>query len=117
MGRVLTPSRPVVCWHHGDLQRLRWCLARNYCDLYGSVKGSRWWRKLGLNVGDVIRFSVKGRVVATGGIQSDPYDLAVERGIQPVDKNWPGAVDIEDVVWRKDSGSCDSSLRLGSHKL
>lgn len=108
---------PVVCWHHGDLQRLRQCLAKNYCDLYRpGARCSAWWRKLGLNVGDMVRFSVKRKVVGSGRIQSDPYDLAAKTGIQPVDSKWPGAVNIENIVWR-DGGSCGSPLRLGNHKL
>ena len=109
--------RPVVCWHHGDLERLQQCLAKNYCDLYGlATGGSNWWRKLGLNVGHRVRFSVKGKVVASGKIQSEPYDLAARRKVRPVDPKWPGAVDIGDIRWR-DEGSCSSPPALGSHRL
>lgn len=60
-------STAVVCWHHSDLQRLEKCLGNNYCDLYcPEVRCSNWWNKLGLKVGDVVRFSVKGEVVAYG---------------------------------------------------
>ena len=111
------PISAVVCWHHSDLQRLRQCLAENYCDLYPlGARCSKWWRKLGLNVGDIVRFCVRGKVIASGKIQSEPYDLAARRKLQPVDPKWPGAVDIGDIRWR-DEGSCSSPPRQGSHKI
>jgi hypothetical protein len=107
----------VVCWHHGDRRRLEMCLANNYCDLYGPGRScSNWWNKLGLKIGDIVRFSVKGEVVAYGKILSEPYDLVVRKGIPPVDKSWPGAVDIGEIQWRR-GGNCASSLREGSHRL
>jgi hypothetical protein len=107
----------VLCWHHGDLRRLEKCLANHYCDLYGpGVQCSNWWNKLGLKVGDVVRFSVKGEVVAYGKILSEPYDLASRKEIPPVDKSWPGAVDIGEIQWRR-GGNCASALREGSHRL
>ena len=109
----------VVCWHHGDRQRLEKCLANNYCycDLYGPGRScSNWWNKLGLKIGDVVRFSVKGEVVAYGKILSEPYDLVLRKGIPPVDKSWPGAVDIGEIQKRR-GGNCASPPREGSHRL
>jgi len=106
-----------LCWHHGDLERLRQCLAKNYCDLYPlGARCSKWWKKLGPKKGDRVQFSVKGKVVACGTIQSEPYDLFAEKGIEPVDPEWPGAVDIGDICWR-DKGDCSSWPRRGSHWL
>jgi hypothetical protein len=107
----------VVCWHHSNLQRLEKCLANNYCDLYApGPQCSRWWNKLELKVGDVVRFSVKGSVVAYGRILSEPYDLFSRRTLSPVSKSWPGAVDIGEIQWRS-GGNCASPLREGSHQL
>ena len=107
----------VFCWHHGDYQRLRVCLEKGYCDLYpiGS-RCSNWWNKLKVKVGDKVRFSVKGKIVAVGIIQSEPYDLAEKRKIQPVDTEWSGAVNIENVRFL-DGGTCSSTPRVGSHRL
>ena len=107
----------VFCWHHGDLQRLHLCLEKGYCDLYPiGPRCSKWWNKLKVKVGDEVRFSVKGKIVAVGRIQSEPYDLSKIRKIQPVHPDWPGAVDIENVKFL-DGGTCSSTPRVGSHRL
>jgi len=106
----------VVCWHHGDRRRLEKCLANNYCDLHPLGRASNWWNKLRLKIGDIVRFSVKGEVVAYGKILSEPYDLVSRKGIPPVDKSWPGAVDIGEIQWRQ-GGNCPSPPREGSHRL
>ncbi len=108
----------VLCWHHGDLQRLRMCLEKGYCDLYPiGDRCSKWWNKLKSEIGDTVRFSVKGNIVAVGIIQSEPYDLAKKRNIQPVAKEWSGAVDIENVRFLDNGGTCNSTPRVGSHRL
>ena len=56
------------------------------------------------------------QVVAYGKILSEPYDLVSRKGIPPVDKNWPGAVDIGEIQWRR-GGNCPSPPREGSHRL
>ena len=102
--------RAVVCWHHSDLQRLKNCLENNYCDLYApGPQCSRWWNKLELRVGDFVRFSVKGNVVAYGRILSEPYDLVSRKSLPPLSKSWPGAVDIGQIEWRT-GGNCASPL-------
>jgi hypothetical protein len=110
--------RPVVCWHHGDEKRLRQCLDLKYCDLYHPLdkRCLQWWNKLRLKIGDMVRFCVKGRIVALGIIKSEPYDLASKKQIKPVDSKWSGAVDIEEIPWHGKE-SCDSTPRWGSHRL
>ena len=108
----------TLCWHHGDLQRLRMCLEKGYCDLYPiGDRCSKWWKKLKIQIGDTVQFSVKGNIVAIGTIQSEPYDLAKKRKIQPVDPEWSGAVDIDNVRFIDNGGTCDSPPRGGSHRL
>jgi len=105
------------CWHHGDLERLRQCLDNGYCDLWPlGTPGFIRWGKHGLKKGDRVQFSVKGKVVACGTIQSEPYDLFAEKGIEPVDPDWPSAIDVGDIYWR-DKGHCSSTPMFGSHWL
>jgi len=112
----MAKKQPELCWHHSDLERLRQCLDKNCCDLYGGEHGIRWYKRHGLYIGQSVQFSVKGKVIAFGTIQSKPYDLATERNIQPVNPKWPGAVGIGDICWR-DGRYCSSSPRRGSHSL
>ncbi len=108
----------VFCWHHADLQRLRMCLEKGYCDLYPiGDRCSKWWNKIKIEIGDTVRFSVKGKIVAVGIIQSEPYDLAKERNIQPIVEEWSGAVDIRDVRFLDNGETCTSNPRRGSHRL
>ena len=110
----MAKDQPNFCWHHGDEGRLRQCLNNGYCDLYplDDPRCSRFWKGHKLKQGDKVRFSVKGEVVAFGTIQSEePYER-----IEPVDPEWPGAVDIGDICWR-DGGDCRRPPRFGSHRL
>jgi len=112
----MTKDQPEFCWHHGNLERLHQCLDKGYCDLYEGERGIKWYDRHRLYKGMLVRFSVKGEVVAFGTIQSEPYDLFSENGIEPVDPKWSGAVKIDDVR-RSDGGYCNSYPRRGSHKL
>ena len=113
----MAEGQPEFCWHHGDLERLRQCLDKGYCDLHELEHTIRWYNRYGLYKGMPVRFSVRHNVCAFGNIQSKkPYDLRAEKGIEPVNPNWPGAVDICSICWR-DGGYCDSYLRRGSHRL
>jgi len=116
---TITPQgpKPKVCWHHGNLARLQKCLSANYCDHYlWDQGGQKWWVKLGLKAGDVVQFSVKGKIVAKATVKSEPYDLKKERDITPIDPKWPGAVDVADVQWYE-GGTCRANAKYGSHKL
>jgi len=113
----MAKNQPNFCWHHGEEGRLRQCLDNGYCDIHPlGACCSKWWKGHKLKRGDRVRFSVKGKVVAFGTIQSEPYDLFAEKGIEPVDPKWLGAVDIGDIYWR-DGGDCSSPPRRGSHRL
>lgn len=112
----MAEEQPEFCWHHGDLERLHQCLDKDYCDLYESEHGIQWYERYGLYIGMPVRFCVHGNVCAFGKIRSKPYDLFTEKGIEPVNPNWPSAVDICSICWR-DGGHCDSFLRRGSHRL
>lgn len=110
----MAKDQPNFCWHHGDEGRLRQCLDNGYCDLYplDDPRCSKFWKGHKLKQGDRVRFSVKGKVVAFGTIQSEePYEK-----IEPVNREWLGAVDIGDICWR-DGGDCSSPPGLGSHRL
>ncbi len=107
---------PVLCWHHGDLQRLRKCLKNGYCDFYPIDTIHPKWNKLKVKVGDTVQFCVKRKIEAVGIIQSEPYDLAEKRKIQPVNTKWPGAVDIENIRFLH-GGTCSSTPQFGSHRL
>ncbi len=110
----MAKNQPNFCWHHGDEGRLRQCLDNGYCDLYHSddPRCSRFWKGHKLKHGDRVRFSVKGKIVAFGTIQSEePYER-----IEPVDPEWSGAIDIGDICWR-DGGDCRRPPRFGSHRL
>lgn len=116
----------VACWHHGNENRLRKCLVNGYCDLHplaakcpkGRMSAEFWFhKKMKLKIGDRVRFCVERRkIVGTGEIESKPYDLLERRGIQPINPNWPGAVDIVDVQW-ENGGYCPSLPRRGSHSF
>lgn len=113
----MAENKTEFCWHHGDEGRLRQCLDSGYCDLRGGERGIRWYKRHGLYVEMPVRFSVKGKVRAFGTIQSEePYDVLAERGIGPVDPDWPGAVNVGDICWR-DGGDCNSNPEWGSHRL
>ncbi len=114
----MAKKRTKFCWHHRDLERLRQCLDNGYCDFWPpGTPGYERWNRHGLKKGDRVQFSVRRKVVACGTIQSDkPYNLFAEKGIEPVDPEWPGAVDIGDICWR-DKGDCSSPPGLGSHRL
>lgn len=116
----------VGCWHHGNLERLRQCLDQGYCDLHplaencpkGRMSAERWYHsKMKLEIGDRVRFCVeKRKIVATGEIASEPYDLSLKKGIEPIDPDWSGAVDIINIVW-SDADHCPSPPVLGSHRI
>ncbi len=112
----MTEDQPEFCWHHSDLDRLCQCLDKGYCDLYASERGVRLYERHGLYVGMPVRFCVQGKVRAFGTIQSRPYDLFTEKGIEPIAPDWPAAVDIDSIRW-EDGGDCDSPRRWGSHTL
>ena len=119
--KVARRIKPEFCWHHGDLERLRQCPDKGYCDLRGGERGIRWYNiRHRLYIGMPVRFSVKvnlkRKVVAFGTIQSKPYDLFAQKGIKPVHPDWPAAVDICSICWR-DGGDCNSLPRRGSHRL
>ena len=112
----MAKDQPEFCWHHRDVERLRQCLDKGYCDLHEGERGMRWYDRHTLYVGMRVRFSVNRSVVAFGTIRSEPHDLLAEKGIEPVDPEWPGAVDIGDICWR-DDGDCSSNPKWGSHRL
>lgn len=115
---ISNPTNAEFCWHHGDLQRLRMCLENGYCDLYPvGDRCYKWWRRFKLEIGDRVRFCVKSKIVAVGTIQSEPYDLVKKRNIQPIAEEWAGAVDIENVEFLDNGGTCDSTPQFGSHRL
>lgn len=114
-------DKVVACWHHGNESRLTKCLEEGYCDLHplakycppGRMSAEFWFdKKMKLKVGDLVRFCVEKRtIVATGQIASVPYMTA-----NPINPNWPGAVRIEKVKWKRE-GYCSSLPGLGSHRL
>jgi len=112
----MAEEQPEFCWHHSDPNRLRQCLDKGFCDLHGGERGIRWYGRHQLSRRIRVRFSVQGEIVAFGTIQSEPYDLLAQKGIEPVDSEWPSAVDINDICWR-DGGYCDAPRRWGSHRL
>jgi hypothetical protein len=106
----------VLCWHHRDSERLRKCLKNGYCDFYPIGTSHPKWNKL-IKVGDMVQFCVKRQIVAVGIIQSEPYDLSEKRKIQPVDKKWPGAVNIGNIRFIDEGRTCSFPPGLGSHRI
>lgn len=122
----------VACWHHGSEERLKKCLREGYCDLHpvaekcpkGRMSAEAFfYGKLRLRINDPVRFSVKGRIVATGIIASAPYDFFERTGRNPIDPKWPGAVNIEkfdDTKWLgldTNQRCVDPAGKFGSHRL
>jgi len=77
-----------------------------------------WYHsKMKLKIGDRVRFCAeKRKIVATGEIASEPYDLFQDKEIEPIDPGWPGAVDIINIVW-SDADHCPSPPVPGSHRI
>jgi hypothetical protein len=90
----------VACWHHGDMDRLKWHLRYNRIDLYGprefTKKGINrldyWWNhRMRLKRDDRIQIGVKGEIVATATIAGPPEEFA--EGQDP----WQSIVPLKDI--------------------
>ncbi len=112
----------VACWHHGSLERLFYHLAHNRIDLWGPEESThtgqnrlqRWWRRMRLKKGDKIRVVVKGKIVATAIINSEPWTLPPDESKPP----WGSAVDLDSIVYYNppEPADCPGS-GYGSHRL
>lgn len=112
----------VACWHHADEKRLHENLQRGRIDLYGrrevTSKGTNrldhWWNKMRLKKGDRIRIVVKGHVRVFATINSEPYDLPVNK----VPDEWGSAVDLIDIDEKDYPFPIASCAHLqGSHRF
>jgi hypothetical protein len=112
----------VACWHHADEKRLYENLQRGRIDLYGrcevTCKGTNrldhWWNKMRLKKGDRIRIVVKGHVRVFATINSEPYDLPVNK----ITDEWGSAVDLIDIDKKAYPYSIASCTHLqGSHRF
>lgn len=113
---------PVACWHHGNLERLRYHLAHNRIDLWGPEELSRtgqnrlrrWWSRMRLRTGDKIRIVVEGKIVCTAVIKSEPWTLPPSENNPP----WGSAVDLDYVRWCHPPQDADCpGTGFGSHRL
>lgn len=114
--------QPVACWHHRGGERLDRHLRRNRIDLYGPYevtrtgqnRRGRFWKRMRLNMEDRVRIVVKGKIVATAVIKSQPYTLPVNEASPP----WQSAVDLGSIepVNPPEPANCFGHCQ-GSHRL
>ncbi len=120
---VYRAGMPVVCWHHGDICRLRRHLDRGRIDLYGpneiTEKGTNrlyyWWNiRMKLKIGDRVRIVINRKIVAEANISGEPYTLPASEatGI------WGSAVPLRDIQWLDEQAHADCAGHYqGSHRL
>jgi hypothetical protein len=118
-------AKPVACWHHGDMEKLRKYLKRGFIDLYGkhelAPKGenrqSRFLKRMRLKQGDRIRIRV-GRCVVAYAIIDDNTPIEDENVKRERGCPWGARMMVKDVHYEEPPqlASCWPNFQ-GSHRF